>query len=139
MCDVDLSLVRHNWEKRLYKTLPANPQHTSSVLSLSLKTSPGTNNKQTNCYNKQTAPTTVRTNLFSSGAFLLLLCSCLILSHANLCSVRLELLLTSFELLLTCFEFLLTCFELLSLAAADKRGNVRENTAGSCQWLLTVT
>ena len=30
-CDVDLSLVRHNWEKRLYKTLPANPQHTKRL------------------------------------------------------------------------------------------------------------
>ena len=29
--DVDLSLVRHNWEKRLYKTLPANPQHTKRL------------------------------------------------------------------------------------------------------------
>ena len=27
VCDVDLSLVRHNWRKRPFKTLPANPQH----------------------------------------------------------------------------------------------------------------
>ena len=88
------------------------------------KTSPGTNNKETNCFNKQTAPTTVRTNLFSSGAFLFLLCSCLIPSHAILCSVRLELLLTP----LNSFYLVLNSFHSPPLT---KRGNIRENTAGS--------
>ena len=30
---MDLSLVRHNWGKRPYKTLPANPQHTKRLRS----------------------------------------------------------------------------------------------------------
>ena len=32
-CDVNLSLVRHNWGKRPFKTLPANPQHTKRLRS----------------------------------------------------------------------------------------------------------
>lgn len=31
--DVDLSLVRHNWGKRPFKTLPANPQRTKRLRS----------------------------------------------------------------------------------------------------------
>ena len=106
---------------------------------MSWKTSPGTNNKETNCYNKQTAPTTVRTNLFSSGAFLFLLCSCLIPSHAILSSGNLKFLLTRLQLLLTRIELLLLALNSFHSPPLTKRGNIRENTAGSCQWLLIVT
>ena len=37
------------------------------------------------------------------------------------------------------FNFYAHALKSCSLAAADKRVYVRENTAGSCQWLLTVT
>ena len=72
---------------------------------------------------KQTAPTTVRTNLsfcllFWRLPFLTLLLSDSFARTFNFCSLALN----SF-----------------SLVAADKRGYVRESTAGSCQWLLTVT
>ena len=67
-----------------------------------------------------------------------LLFSCLILSHTDLISVHLDLLFTCFELL-SCFKLLLLAFNSFHFAAADKRGNASENTAGSCQWFLTVT
>ena len=115
------SLRFWSWRCRPFRTKRRNKisssmsRHVVCFDFLASTTSLGTDNKQTNCYSKPPQQTSsLLAPFFCYFARVWFSDS----SHAILSSVPLE---------------------LLSLAATDKRGKVSENTAGSCQWLLTVT